>query len=242
MRRIRRFKLTESAATTLRTLQTKVDQTPRERRGDAAAKLWGARTKAKLAAFGEVRAKLQRMCSGLERCMYCEDSLGTDIDHFRPKAEYPRRAFRWRNYFLACSHCNSNEKRSEFPMDGKARLLLKPTVDNPFLHLHFVPATGHFGWLTREGEETARVLGLNTRRALFHGRRNAWVTLVSHLRNYAKAGADERGRIQTAVREMQFRAVVQYFFADALDRRESVPSDICDAVAATRSDWEWVNA
>lgn len=38
-------------------------------------------------ALKEIRAKLEAMASGLQRCMYCEDSEGTHIDHFWPKAQ-----------------------------------------------------------------------------------------------------------------------------------------------------------
>ena len=36
-------------------------------------------------AFREIREALRRMAPGLERCMYCEDSHGTAIEHFWPK-------------------------------------------------------------------------------------------------------------------------------------------------------------
>lgn len=46
----------------------------------------------------EIRATLRMMASGIERCMYCEDSTGTDIDHFYPRSDYPEYAFDWTNY------------------------------------------------------------------------------------------------------------------------------------------------
>jgi len=82
--------------------------------------------------FDEVRTKLRSMATGLERCMYCEDSAATDIEHFWPKSKYPERAFSWSNYLLACSCCNSNHKREQFPLDeAGAPLLIDPTTEDP---------------------------------------------------------------------------------------------------------------
>lgn len=62
-----------------------------------------------------VLAALTGMAPGHQRCMYCGDSQGTDIDHFEPKSQAPLRTFDWTNYLLACSYCNSNQKRDLFP-------------------------------------------------------------------------------------------------------------------------------
>jgi uncharacterized protein (TIGR02646 family) len=49
---------------------------------------------------------LLAMCSGLGRCMYCEDSHAHDVEHVRPKALYPDLVFAWANFLYACSDCN----------------------------------------------------------------------------------------------------------------------------------------
>ncbi len=36
---------------------------------------------------------LQRMMGPHERCMYCHDSHGADIEHFWPKSPYPEKMF-----------------------------------------------------------------------------------------------------------------------------------------------------
>jgi hypothetical protein len=58
-----------------------------------------------------VREQLTQMAPGIERCMYCGDNLGTDIDHFDPISRSPIKTFEWLNHLLACSFCNSNQKR-----------------------------------------------------------------------------------------------------------------------------------
>ena len=58
-----------------------------------------------------IRDALYHIAAGVERCMYCGDSRGTDIDHFEPIRSAPLRTFEWCNHLLACSSCNSNAKR-----------------------------------------------------------------------------------------------------------------------------------
>jgi len=173
--------------------------------------------------------------------MYCEDSAGTDIDHFRPKASYPADAFRWRNFLHACSHCNSNEKRAAFPLGTKGQpLLLDPTADDPYAHLQFVWETGTFIGQTPQGMETERVFGLNRRSALERGRRNTWVAVRALLDLHrASIDAAERKRIREVVRELPFQAVVQHFLRDAIAQRSNVPAAISAEVIATQADWAW---
>ncbi len=83
-------------------------------------------------AFREIRTILRRMCSGLERCMYCEGSQATDIEHFFPKSKYPFYAFKWENFLLTCRTCNSEFKGDTFPLDESGGpLLIDPTRDDP---------------------------------------------------------------------------------------------------------------
>jgi uncharacterized protein (TIGR02646 family) len=130
--------------------------------------------------------------------MYCEDNEGTDIEHFYPKAIYAERAFHWDNYLLACSGCNSNYKRNQFPLDDTNQaMMIDPTVDDPTEHLSFTPSTGRFVGLTERGERSIEICSLN-RAILNQGRRDAWVTLchlipayVAHRRRGENGRADE---------------------------------------------------
>lgn len=117
---------------------------------------------------------LAAMAPGLDRCMYCGDSQGTDIDHFEPLSLTPVRTFDWTNHLLACSLCNSHAKRDAFPVDPTGSpLLVDPSADDPAEHLHLVLATGQYIALTPRGEETRKVFGLN-RGVLVRGRRNVY--------------------------------------------------------------------
>lgn len=154
-----------------------------------AASLWKNKNRDR---FAQIRRVMQSFAPGLERCMYCEDSQGTDIDHFDPKARNPAVAFQWDNYLLACSHCNSNEKRDEFPLtDDGSPELLDPTVDDPFDHLVLNPVTGEYASLTLRGLTSSRVFGLN-RELLARGRYDAWIAceaLLERLSNFQADGA-----------------------------------------------------
>jgi hypothetical protein len=121
-----------------------------------------------------IRTYLIRMAPGIERCMYCGDNRGTDIDHFEPIKESPARTFEWLNHLLACSFCNSNSKRDRFPrsVSGQA-LLIDPTLDDPVQHLRLILRTGDYRALTPRGEASVEVFGLN-RRDLTRGRAGAF--------------------------------------------------------------------
>jgi len=172
-----------------------------------ARRLWRLK---KNRAFDEIRQRLRAMATGLDRCMYCEDNEGTDIDHFWPQARYPERSFRWNNYLWACSHCNSNQKRDQFPLDASGNpLLVDPTVDEPLDHLAFSPATGEYLPLTSKGQPTIAVFGLS-RANLVRGRSIAWTALQALLLLYAqrKAADDPKAaRIEHDVRAHPFAGV-----------------------------------
>jgi uncharacterized protein (TIGR02646 family) len=115
-----------------------------------------------------VRAVLRTMAGERERCMYCEDSRGTDIEHFWPRGGEdgdPGRAFRWENLLLSCGGCN-DAKGTRFPTDDAgAPVLLDPTSDYPMEHLYFDPPTGQLapafdasGTPSCRGEVTLAVL------------------------------------------------------------------------------------
>ncbi|MFE3558560.1 hypothetical protein ACFXKW_27430 [Streptomyces sp. NPDC059193] len=160
-----------------------------------------------------VRGLLKAMAAGIERCMYCEDSQGTDIDHFQPIAHDPLRAFDWLNHLLACSHCNSNTKGRKYPCDDAgACLLIDPTTEDPAAHLVLYLASGEYEGITPKGMATIDVFKLN-RPTLVRGRRAAFVTAKNLLwgwYEHRQAGrTDEAEEIVEAISESPFSAVVR---------------------------------
>lgn len=133
-----------------------------------------------------VRTALESMTRGAVRCMYCDDSRGTDIDHFQPLENAPLRAFEWSNHLLACSYCNSNAKRSQYPVNGDGVcLLVDPSAEDPADHLRLLLKSGLYDPVDKsvKGEETIRVFGLN-RPDLVKGRLDAFFRACSNMRDW----------------------------------------------------------
>src|SRR5262249_19093369 len=128
---------------------------------------------------------LQQMAGRYQRCMYCENSLGADIEHYRPLDSFPKLTFYWPNLLLVCSPCNRS-KGKHFPR-GKfgRRLLLDPTSDDPWTALVYDSKTALLTprWLSsgiedERGTETLKVISTLTNQAVTAGRRRAHQRLV----------------------------------------------------------------
>lgn len=243
MRRIHRQPLGEDDSSELARLSRQVAEAPSPK-----AKMemsWKNKSRTK---FESIRAVLISMAHGRARCMYCEDNMGTDIEHFWPKSTFPERAFSWPNYLWACSHCNSNEKRSKFPfaIDGKP-LLIDPTVDEPRDHLRFLPSNGEFEPIGLRGEATIKVFGLNDDsmpRSLPTGRRRALNAIAALLRDYDRQieqGDPEADETQGNLISYPFSSVLVWLVATAaLPHAAAVLGpDIC-AILTRHRVAEWI--
>lgn len=127
-------------------------------------------------AFDEIKTKLRdAMSPGHGLCMYCEDSAGSTIDHYRPRQLYPTRSFEWDNLLWSCSICNTTYKGAQFPLDARGLpLLIDPTRDDPSEHLTLAPRTGKLEGRTPKGQSTIRVLGFDRRGHLDQRRAMTW--------------------------------------------------------------------
>ncbi|MEW1648600.1 hypothetical protein [Streptomyces sp. NPDC091219] len=174
---------------------------------DAAREKWRGAAGTK----SHVRKALESMARGAVRCMYCDDSRGTDIDHFEPLDRAPLRAFVWVNHLLACSFCNSNVKHRQYPVSKQgACLLVDPTAEDPAAHLVLLLAAGLYDPLSPKGEETIKVFGLN-RPDLVKGRLDAFVRARSNLRDWHglhQEGDPEAERVAQALLDSPFVDVV----------------------------------
>lgn len=131
-----------------------------------------------------VLTMLKAMMGAHERCMYCHDSHGADIEHFWPKRPYPGRMFQWPNLLLCCIECN-RFKGDRFPLENETPLLIDPTTENPWDYLDFDPATGNivarfeleYDRWSSKGEQTVDILQLDRREALAAGYRRTYKRL-----------------------------------------------------------------
>lgn len=214
MIKIQNKKLPKSAADELQSFQTVVDTEPSYAKRVARAKSeFSKRNKKDTEPFDTVKKVLTAMCSGSRRCMYCEDSVADEVEHFKPKDLYPEVVFAWKNYLYACGPCNG-PKNNKFavidaatgkaidvtrqrnakvvpPLDGKSALI-DPRVEDPlkFLSLDIVD-TFEFSELAKPGtvdferaRYTIEILRLLSRDNLRVARETQYTNYESNLRSY----------------------------------------------------------
>jgi hypothetical protein len=216
---ITRVTLPGELSTQLATLSEELAAVPADDRTKAARALWGkSGTRARV--YQPLKSILKQMALGLEQCMYCGADFGTDIDHFDPIARSPLRAFDWLNHLLACTTCNSNQKRDRFPTDADGRpLLIDPTSEDPFEHMTLSLSTDVYHPLSDKGIVTIDVCGLN-RGQLKDGRRRARSLVAFCLRAWAAADrADQAAKLEEIayiIREQPFGDVCQAMLRQAI--------------------------
>ncbi|MGI4788606.1 MAG: hypothetical protein ACRYFS_07125 [Janthinobacterium lividum] len=163
--------------------------------------------------FRPVVHALKQMCSGPQRCCYCEDSQATDVEHIWPKDFYPELVFSWDNYLYACTRCNRPKsnicdiyshqdgthlkvplfvKQQGKPPPAGDPLLINPRLENPMafmmLEMHetffFLPTSKPD---TREWERadyTIKLLKLNEEDVLPASREEAYENYQDRLKRY----------------------------------------------------------
>jgi uncharacterized protein (TIGR02646 family) len=161
------------------------------------APLWKAQRKT--SPMRQIAQVLGKMTGPRERCMYCEDSRGTDIEHFRPQSRYPNYAFRWLNFLWICTACNRS-KGNRFPLDAAGNpLLIDPTLDDPWDFLFFDPKTGEITarWDSTTSEEHPKgqtileTLSPLRHQAVTEGRRRTFLRLQRAVRSFLGDGNEE---------------------------------------------------
>lgn len=142
-------------------------------------------------ALATVVATLQVMMGPRQRCMYCVDSHGSDIEHFWPKTPYPERAFLWSNMLLCCTECG-RLKGDRFPLsDTGGPMLVDPCTENPWEYLDFDPDTGNLtarydleiGGPSPKGENTVKILRLDRREGMAEGYRRTYRRIATRVHN-----------------------------------------------------------
>jgi uncharacterized protein (TIGR02646 family) len=204
--------------------------------------------------MASVATTLKGMAGNRARCMFCGDSQGTDVDHFRPIAKYREQTFRWVNLLWICASCN-RRKGDQFPVDALGRpLLVDPTAEDPWDYLFFDPHTGNItarydattGDPDPKGQQTTEetLLPLNVE-AVTEGRqrasrhlRRAVRDLLSHAALDLEAATHE---LLDGLPDLDDYGLLQWFFhrdgsaeAPFSELRERYPKAWASVVAATR--------
>jgi hypothetical protein len=219
--KIARTALPEPVAADLLTHTAAVTGVLADRRVQVARERWKGNYGFRTHLYPVLRATLEAMAPGIQRCMFCGDNEGMAVDHFEPVAIAPTRTFEWINHLLACAKCNSEFKQDRFPRaaDGTA-LLIDPTSQDPADHLHLVLAVGEYQPLTPMGAETIRVLQLN-RGPLVKGRRDVYrrtALCVAGWRIAVESGTSDEAELRELLWEQPLADVV-----DAMLRQAESP-------------------
>ncbi|MFZ6708997.1 HNH endonuclease [Undibacterium sp. TC9W] len=89
-----------------------------------------------------VLVSLRTLAGPGERCMFCGSSEASQVDHFKPKADFPHLAMEWENYIWICGVCNLN-KGDNFPIgSGGTQLLINP-IDEDVWQYFSIDDTGY---------------------------------------------------------------------------------------------------
>ena len=199
----------------LKEYQTEIDSLDTfVKRSEKAKNTFSMRNKIGNRVFDAIKVKLDAMCSGARRCVYCEDSVGDEVEHIHPKDLYPNLCFQWENYVYACGPCNGpkNNKFAVFRSDnnefqivnspkgipsseppaGEAAMI-NPRTENP-LNYCILDFTSTFKFVplypknTKEGKKADytfnEVLRLNEREVLRKARQTAYINYKSRLGYY----------------------------------------------------------
>lgn len=118
--------ISQSVLDKLKEYQDLIDGLPTfTEKAETAKNLFSLINKIGNATFDEIKLALDEMCSGARRCVYCEDSLGCEVEHIRPKSIYPENCFSWENYVYACGFCNKRKSSKFAVFDGQSHKIIK---------------------------------------------------------------------------------------------------------------------
>jgi uncharacterized protein (TIGR02646 family) len=78
--------------------------------------------------FNPIREALKNMAGDSQTCMFCDHNEPTDVEHFRPKTEYPNRTFSWGNMFWICTTCNRIKGTNFPPHNCPGAHLIDPAI------------------------------------------------------------------------------------------------------------------
>lgn len=127
--------------------------------------------------------ELARMAHTRNRCIYCDDSRGADVDHFAPIDYDHDRTFVWDNHLWSCPECN-RRKSTRFPVLEGQEMLVNPVTEDwwHFLSLDtssgvMAPSFDSGGEENARGRETLSVFKALTVEAVIEGRYRAIAAL-----------------------------------------------------------------
>jgi uncharacterized protein (TIGR02646 family) len=125
-------------------------------------------------------------------CMWCSSNESSQVEHYRPKSQYPELAFHWENYLWACGVCNSIHKRDQFPENPHQ--IIDPVTEDPWQHFFI----DEFGMLSPRYDPVAE--SLDTRAV-------STISVLGLVRDDLQA---RRRRAMKILRQSVYDALVMY--------------------------------
>lgn len=229
MRRVTRCELPPSTRGALDQRQQKVDRKLALAGTLDVQGTWNSARKSK--PLATVLKKLKEMAGERERCMYCGDSHGTDVEHFWPKTPYPERMFRWPNMLLCCTECG-RFKGERFPLDGNGvPLLVDPSTVNPWDFLDFNPDTSNFVARfdvaskapSAQGAATVDLLQLDRREALEAGYRKTHKRILAVAEQAAHQVTVDSDDLLSQLTEADDHGLLGWYFSGTGQTLEPFP-------------------
>jgi hypothetical protein len=98
--------------------------------------------------FSPVVNALKSLAGKGEPCMFCSGSEASQVEHYRPKKNYPQTAMTWLNFTWCCGLCNQH-KGNRFPQTSNGEYILNPLDDYVWNH-YFID---QYGNLTEQWRE-----------------------------------------------------------------------------------------
>ncbi len=225
MRMIRRRVLPVNSLRFLQRWQGEVDAA-RNPTAEQLNQFWNRGRRAR--GFDPVLSELRQMAGPRDRCMYCEDSEGADVEHYRPRSEFPDLMFVWENLLLACPTCN-RLKGTGFPLDEDGNpLLIDPTSIDPWEHLDYDVKTGNIvaRFIPTKaiqdplGMETVRLLRLAQREHLAEGYRRTYRRLSKALRLFIEGNQMPAEEFIRSLHELDDHRLAGWCFGRGADSEE----------------------
>lgn len=183
----------------------------------SAAQRWDGKSRTH---FSVIRKTLENMCTGNNRCVYCEDSAADEVEHIKPKNIYPSDTFLWENYIFSCGPCNGPKGNKYAVIDAVGNFVnvdrkrndpvipppvgqdgfINPRASDPMDYIFLDLSTFFFVAIPTLNQNdkkraiyTILVLRLNVREHLVENRRNAYHQFLSCILSYIKLKEDAAG-------------------------------------------------
>jgi 5-methylcytosine-specific restriction endonuclease McrA len=172
-----------------------------------------------------VVATLGELAGTGQPCMFCGSSEASQVDHFKPKADFPHIAMSWENFIWICGVCNQH-KGNTFPFDFHVGQLLINPLDEDIWLFYTIDKYGYIlaKWNVVENDidlraKTTEDIYKFNRQAIQESRQKQIMSLEEHVNDSIlldKFGhlsmQEKRKRLTDWLAHSFHPEVAQYFF------------------------------